>query len=166
MEPSPVISFDNTEFAFEYKSDKQLKKARFRFSLMGKPWLVKAGTRVAPWSIKAGLPVKGIIRSTIFAQFVGGETLEETSVVAKKLGEYKVQAILDYGVEGGDDGEHGFDHATEEFIRVINYAATQPNIPFMSIKVTGFARFGLLEKLDELMHKANGTLMKRFLKVV
>lgn len=166
MEPSPVISFDNTEFAFEYKTDKQLKKASFLFSLMGKPWLVQAGTRLAPWSIKAGLPVKGIIRNTIFAQFVGGETLEETSVVAKKLSEYKVQAILDYGVEGGDDGEHGFDHATEEFIRVINYAATQPNIPFMSIKVTGFARFGLLEKLDELMHTASGTLMKRFLKVV
>ena len=166
MEPQPVISFDNTEFAFEYKSDKQLKKAGFLFSMMGKPWLVKLGTRLTPWAIKAGLPVKGIIRNTIFAQFVGGETLEQTSIVAKKLGEYKVQAILDYGVEGGDDGEQGFEQATEEFIRVINYAATQPNIPFMSIKVTGFARFGLLEKLDELMHKANGTLMKKFLKVV
>ncbi|HUM66870.1 MAG TPA: proline dehydrogenase family protein, partial [Chitinophagaceae bacterium] len=102
----------------------------------------------------------------IFAQFVGGETLEETSAVAKKLGEYKVQVILDYGVEGGDDGESGFDHATEEFIRVINYAATQPNIPFMSVKVTGIARFGLLEKIDTAMHNAEGTLMKRYLKSV
>ncbi len=72
--------------------------------------------------------------------------------------------FLDYGVEGGDDGEKGFDHSTEEFIRVIQYAATQPNIPFMSIKVTGFARFSLLEKLDEMMHKGEGTLMKRYLK--
>jgi proline dehydrogenase len=161
-----TISFDNTEFAFEYKTEKQLKKAQFLFGMMGKPWLVKMGTRLAPWSIKAGLPVKGIIRSTIFQQFVGGETLEETAVVAKTLGEYKVQVILDYGVEGGDDGEKGFDHSTEEFIRVINYAATQPNIPFMSIKVTGFARFSLLEKLDEMMHQTEGTLMKRFLKAV
>jgi proline dehydrogenase len=166
MEPQPAISFDNTEFAFEYKSDKQLKKARFLFSSMGKSWLVQLGTRVTPWAIKAGLPIKGIIRSTIFSQFVGGETLEQTSIVAKTLGEYHVKAILDYGVEGGDDGEQGFDHSTDEFIRVINYAATQPNIPFMSIKVTGFARFGLLEKLDESMHNASGTLMKRFLKVV
>ena len=162
----PAISFDNTEFAFEYKTDKQLKKARFLFSMMGKPWMVKMGTRLAPWSIKAGLPVKGIIRNTIFPQFVGGETLDETAVVAKKLGEYNVQVILDYGVEGGDDGEKGFDHSTDEFIRVINYAATQPNIPFMSIKVTGFARFALLEKLDTMMHAAEGTLMKRFLKAV
>ena len=118
MELQPVISFDNTEFAFEYKSSKQLKKARFLFSSMGTPLLVKLGTRLTPWAIKSGLPIKGIIRNTIFEQFVGGETLEETSVVAKKLGEYHVKVILDYGVEGGDDGEHGFNHATEEFIRV------------------------------------------------
>ena len=164
--PQPLISFDNTEFAFEYKTEKQLKKARFLFSSMGRSWLVKLGTRITPWAIKAGLPIKGIIRSTIFAQFVGGETLEETAVVAKKLGEYNVKVILDYGVEGGDDGEQGFDHATEEFIRVINYAATQSNIPFMSIKVTGFARFTLLEKLDTLMHAAEGTLMKKYLKAI
>jgi len=166
MEPHPLISFDNTEFAFEYKQDKQLKKARFLFSCMGMPWLVKLGTRFTPWAVKSGLPVKGLVRSTIFEQFVGGETLEQTAVVAKKLADYHVQVILDYGVEGGDDGEQGFDHATEEFIRVINYAATQPNIPFMSVKVTGLARFSLLEKLDELMHRQEGTLMKRYLQAV
>ena len=164
--PKSTISFDNTEFAFEYKSNEQLKKARFLFSMMGKSWLVSMGTRLAPWSIKAGLPVKGIIRNTIFAQFVGGETLDETAIMAKRLAEYNVQVILDYGVEGGDDGEKGFDDSTDEFIRVINYAATQPNIPFMSIKVTGFARFALLEKIDSMMHTAEGTLMKRFLKAV
>src|ERR1700749_4851319 len=143
-----AISFDNTELAFQYKSDKELKRARFLFSSMGKSWLVKWGTRITPWAIKVGLPIKGIIRKTIFAQFVGGETLDQTATVAKRLGEYNVQVILDYGVEGGDEGEQGFDHACEEFIRVINYAATQPNIPFMSVKVTGIARFGLLEKLN------------------
>jgi len=166
MESYPVISFDNTNVAFEYKSDKQLKKARFLFSMMGKPWLVRIGTRLAPWSIRVGLPVKGMIRKTILAQFVGGETLAETAIVGKMLGQYNVKIILDYGVEGGDDGEQGFDHATDEFIRVIEYAATQPNAPFMSIKVTGFARFTLLEKLDTLMHASEGTLMKRFLKAV
>lgn len=159
----PVISFDNTEFAFEYKSDKQLRKARFLFSMMARPWIVKIGTRLAPWAVRVGLPVKGIIRKTIFQQFVGGETLEQTAAVAKKMGEYKVQVILDYGVEG-KEGEDNFDHACEEFIRVINYASTQPNIPFMSVKVTGFARFGLLEKMDSLMSKSEGTLMKRYLK--
>ena len=163
MESYPVISFDNTEFAFEYKTNKQLKKARFLFSSMAKLWLVKPGIKLTPWAIKMGLPVNGIIRKTIFTQFVGGETLEETATVAKKLGAYNVQVILDYGVEG-KEGEENFDHACDEFIRVINYASTQPNIPFMSVKVTGFARFALLERMDTLMHTAEGTLMKRYLK--
>ena len=163
---TPVISFDNTENAFEYKSDKELKKAHFLFSSMGYQFLVKMGTRVTPWVIEAGLPVKGIIRKTIFSQFVGGETLEETATVARKLGAYRVQVILDYGVEGGDNGEEGFDHACDEFIRVINYASTQSNIPFMSIKVTGFARFGLLSKLDHSVEQNAGSLMKRYARAV
>jgi proline dehydrogenase len=157
-----AISFDNTENAFAYKTDKQLGKANFLFSLMHYPWLVKTGTSITPWAIKSGLPIKGIVRNTIFEQFVGGETLEQTAKAAKKLGEYHVQVILDYGVEGGDDGEHGFDHACDEFMRVINYAATQNNIPFMSIKMTGMARFGLLEKLDRSCDANSGTLFKRY----
>jgi len=156
MEAHPTISFDNTAIAFAHKSNKELKESHFLFSMMGQPWLVQLGTRLTPWSIKAGLPVKGLIRQTIFKQFVGGETLEETSIVAKKLAESNVQVILDYGVEG-KEGEDAFDHARDEFIRVISYAATQPNIPYMSIKVTGFARFSLLEKLDDLMHQANAS---------
>lgn len=144
-----TISFDNTEYAFAYKSDKELKKARFLFSTMGYGWLVQMGTRITPWAINMGLPIGWLIRNTIFEQFVGGETLEETARVADKLETFHVQVILDYGVEG-KEGENNFEHACEEFIRVINYAATQHNIPYMSIKVTGFARFGLLEKL----HKA------------
>ncbi len=167
MNQDPVISFDNTESAFAYKKNGALKKAHFLFSSMGKPWLINAGLKLTPVAIQWNLPfTKTIIRKTIFAQFVGGETLQETAAVAKKLGEYHVQVILDYGVEGGDDGEPGFEHSTEEFIRVISYAATQPNIPFMSVKVTGFSRFALLEKIDAMMHEEEGTLMKRYLKSV
>jgi proline dehydrogenase len=140
------ISFENTEIAFEYKTDKELKRAGFLFSTMARNWLVKLGTKFTPWIIKAGLPVNGIIRKTIFGQFVGGETLAETSNVVKKLDPFNVHVILDYGVEG-KEGEENFDHAADEFIKVIEYAGTQPHVPFMSVKLTGLARFGLLEKL-------------------
>ena len=163
----PVLpSFSNTEYAFAYKSDKELKKAHFLFSSMGIGWLVQLGTRITPWMIRMGFPIKGLIRNTIFEQFVGGETLDETARVARKLGEYNVQVILDYGVEGGDYGEESLDHARDEFIRVISYAATQRNIPFMSIKVTGIARFALLEKLDHSVEVNAGSLMKRFEKAL
>ncbi len=163
MNEQRIISFDNTEHAFAAKSDRELKKANFLFGMMGKAWLVKAGLMITPLAIKWHIPfTKMLIRNTIFQQFVGGETLEETAKVADKLEAYKVEVILDYGVEG-KDGEENFDHAKDEFSKVINYASTQPNIPFMSIKVTGFARFALLEKLHSAMQNAAGTLMKRYL---
>ncbi|TDW95726.1 proline dehydrogenase family protein [Dinghuibacter silviterrae] len=149
------ISFDNTENAFAYKSDKALRKARLLFSSMGYPLLVKWGTRMTPLAMRLNLPVKGLIRGTIFEQFVGGETLEETSGVAATLARFGVGVILDYGVEG-KEGEENFDHATEEFVRVIRYAGSRPNIPLISVKVTGFARFGLLEKLDSLSGPDDG----------
>jgi proline dehydrogenase len=158
-----MISFDNTEYAFAYKSTADLKKAHFLFSSMGSPLLLKTGLSLMPIAIKWNIPfTKSILRNTIFQQFVGGETLEQTAAVADKLEAYNVQVILDYGVEGGDDGEQGFDHATEEFIRVINYAATQHNIPYMSIKVTGFSRFTLLEKIDAAMRNDAVSLIKRY----
>ena len=66
IQSDPAISFDNTENAFAYKTDKQLKKANFLFSSMSRTWLVKLGTKVTPWIIRSGLPVKGLIRNTIF----------------------------------------------------------------------------------------------------
>jgi len=144
------ISFDNTEIAFAYKSDTDLKHSHWLYSIMGKPWLVKLGTQLAPWSIRVGLPVKGLIRKTISKQFIGGESLEQTIPVAKILAQYNVDVILDYAVEG-KEGEDNYEHACNEFIRVIDFAATQPNTPFMSVKVTGMARFSLLEKLHSLM---------------
>lgn len=149
------ISFDNTENAFAYKSDKDLKGAKFLFNTMGYPWFVQVGTRLTPFIMRTGLPVHGIIRKTIFKQFVGGETLEETAAVGEILGKYGVDVILDYGVEG-KDGEASFDHATDEFIRVINYAATQKNIPFISVKITGLARFKLLRTLNEAPRLRSG----------
>jgi proline dehydrogenase len=162
-----MISFDNTEYAFAYKTTAELQKSKFLFSLMGNPLLLKLGLSMMPAAIQWNLPfTKPVIRKTIFQQFVGGETLDQTARVADKLEKYNVQVILDYGVEGGADGEKGFEESTNEFINVINYAATQHNIPFMSIKYTGLVRFGLLEKLDAAMHSNEGTLMKRYQKAV
>ncbi|MEP6616609.1 MAG: proline dehydrogenase family protein [Ginsengibacter sp.] len=149
------LSFDNTEYAFAYKSDKELRKAQFLFSTMRIGWLVKLALRLTPWVIRAKLPVNELIRNTIFKQFVGGENLQETKRVARVLGGFDVKIILDYGVEG-KEGEENFEHAAREFIRVIEYAGSQPNIPFISVKLTALARFALLEKLDTAADETSG----------
>ncbi|RYE19149.1 MAG: proline dehydrogenase [Sphingobacteriales bacterium] len=144
--------FDNTEIAFRYRSNKELKRAQFLFSSMSSPFLTKTGMALTKWAIAWNLPVKGIIKSTIFNQFCGGETMEEAAQTAETVNKYGVGVILDYGVEGAE-GEDTFDKAVPEFIKAIQYAASQKNIPFISIKITGFARFALLEKIH-----ANETL--------
>jgi proline dehydrogenase len=146
MEKQLSLSFENTTIAFESKTDKALKKADFLFSSIGKPWLVKLGVTATPLALKLGLPIKGLIRSTIFSQFCGGESLQEAAQTATSLGKFHVGVVLDYGVEAME-GEENYDHAVPEFIRAIEYAAGNHNIPFVAIKVTGFARFSLLEKI-------------------
>jgi proline dehydrogenase len=149
------LSFNNTETAFAYKTNKELQGGRFLFGTMNYPWFSAIGVRITPFLMKTGLPVHGLIRKTIFKQFVGGETLEQTGEITKKLAAYNVQVILDYGVEA-KEGEDNFDHARDEFIRAIEYAATQSNIPFISVKVTGIARFGLLETLNSAPRLRSG----------
>lgn len=140
------ISFNNTEYAFAYKSNRDLKKAYRLFAIMRYNWLVWLGTRLTPWAIAIGLPIKKIIRKTLFNQFVGGEKLLEITPTAQLLEKYNVQIILDYGAEGKEN-EESFEAATNTFIQVIEYAASQKNIPFISIKLTAIASFALLEKI-------------------
>lgn len=146
METQPLISFENTAIAFEHRTNRSLKKANFLFSNIGKPWLVKFGAFATPLAFKLGLPIKSIIKSTIFEQFCGGENLAEAAVTAQNLGKFGVGVALDYGVEAME-GEHNFDNAVPEFINAIKYAAGKKHIPFIAIKITGFARFSLLEKI-------------------
>jgi len=138
--------FDNTEIAFKYRTTKELKQAQFLFSSMGSPVLTKIGMAATKWAISWRLPIEGIVKSTIFRQFCGGVTMEEAAQTAETLSQYNVGVILDYGVEG-KEGEAEFDKAVPEFKKAITYAASKANIPFISLKVTGFARFALLEKL-------------------
>lgn len=156
MNVSMNISVENTQKAFEYKSTSDLKKARFLFSAIQNNWIATLATKVTPFFMKSGFPfVNGILRSTVFNQFVGGETLEESARVCKQLGAYSVQVILDYGVEA-KEGDDNFDNVTEQIINAIDFAATQSNIPFVSVKITGIASMHLLEVLNEAPRLRSG----------
>jgi proline dehydrogenase len=149
------LSLNNTQNAFAYKSNTDLRKAKWLFTVIQNPWIVSLGTRFTPMLMKSGLPINGIIRNTIFNQFVGGETLEESARVTKMLGAYGVQVILDYGVEA-KEGEESFDAVTDQFIAAIEFAATQDNVPFVSVKLTGLSSMHLLERLNEAPRLRSG----------
>ena len=149
------LSFDNTQNAFAYKSTADLKKAKFLISVIQNPLMVSLATKLTPFLMKIGFPINGILRNTVFKQFVGGETLEESSRTAKLLGSYGAQVILDYGVEA-KEGEANFDDVTTNIIEAIDFAATQNNIPFISVKITGIASHLLLEQLNEAPRLRSG----------
>lgn len=146
VKPLP-FSFDNTEVAFKLKSNAELKKAHLLFRLFDYKWLIAVGPSLANIAFSLRLPIKGLIKNTIFAQFCGGETISECHNTSQQLWQGKVSTILDYSVEGAEE-EHVFDATAAEIISTINEAATQPHISFSVFKVTGIARFALLEKLN------------------
>lgn len=143
-----MISFENTEIAFKSKSDSDLNRAYWLFKIIGNPTMVKVGKWSTNSALKVGLPIKGIIKKTIFSQFCGGETIEDCSGAIQLLGKYGVGTILDYSVEG-KTSEEDFDATVEEIIATIHAAKNDKNIPFAVFKVTGISRFGILEKAND-----------------
>jgi proline dehydrogenase len=141
-----MLSFDNTEVAFKIKSNSSLKKGNLLFGIINNPSLVKISTSLAQLSLDMHLPVKWMIKKTIFEQFCGGESLAESKPVVDQLKALNVLSILDYAIEA-KSGEKEFDHTLMELMNVVNYAS-QANVPFVSAKVTGFGRFELLEKIN------------------
>lgn len=139
-----MISFNNTEIAFKHKSNKDLKRAHFLFSVMASPFLVKTGKGLARFGLNIGLPIKGMIKATIFEQFCGGETIEECTSTIDTMWKNHVGTILDYSVEGKTSAED-FEYTTKEIIATIHKAKGNPGIPFAVFKITGISRFSLLE---------------------
>ncbi|MEJ2881976.1 proline dehydrogenase family protein [Pedobacter sp. GR22-6] len=147
ISPRKSINFDNTEVAFRSKSNGELNAAYWLFKIISSNFLTKVGPPITNFFMNIGMPIKGIIKATIFKHFCGGETIAECESTVAQLNSGQVGTILDYSVEGEEE-EAVFDFTCEEIIRTIERAAGDTRIPITVFKVTGIGRFGLLEKLD------------------
>jgi len=142
-----MLSFNNTEVAFSGKSNNDLNRSYWLFKLVSNSTFVNIGKSLTTFAIKTYLPIKGLIKATIFKQFCGGETIQECDRTIKELGKFNIGTILDYSVEG-KESEHDFDACQTETIETIEKAKNDTHIPFCVFKVTGLARFDLLEKVS------------------
>ncbi|MBU1372172.1 MAG: proline dehydrogenase family protein [Bacteroidetes bacterium] len=143
------LSFDDTKIAFKHQSDKDLKRSFWLFKMISNNLLVKIGPLFTKAALAIRIPISGLIKATIFKQFCGGETINECTSTIEKLADVGVGTILDYSVEGEED-EDAFDQTEKEIIYTIKKAVELPQaIPFCVFKVTGLARFGLLEKIND-----------------
>ncbi len=143
------LSFEDTSVAFAHQSNSKLRKTYLIFAMMNQNWLVKIGTFFIKLTLKLGLPVKYLIKKTLFNQFCGGESIETCQKTIEYLAKGKIGTILDYSVEG-EDNEKDFDKTTEELVKTIKKAAQQTtDIPFSVFKVSGIGSVDLLEKVQE-----------------
>jgi proline dehydrogenase len=140
--------FDNTQVAFSLKSDTELKRAYFLFKMIGSQPLVKIGTAVTHFALKAYLPVEGLIRATVFDHFCGGVNEVDCLKVVDKMFTKGVSSVLDYSVEGKEE-EAQFDAALAMTLKTITFAKEREAIPFAVFKPTGFGRIDLYEKVGE-----------------
>ena len=138
--------FNNTEIAFALKSDTELDRAYFLFKMIANEPLVRIGTAVTNFALKAHLPVDGLIRATVFDHFCGGVNEVDCLSVVDKLYTKKVSSVLDYSVEGKEE-EVQFDAALEMTLKTVEFAKERDAIPFAVFKPTGLGRLDLYEKV-------------------
>ena len=149
MGKKPSIDFTNTAVAFSGKTDEELKRSTLLFQLMSQSWLVNVGSKLGLTAINLNLPfAEKIIKNTIFEQFCGGTTLLDSQPTIDKLYQQKSLSILDYGAEGKIT-ELDFNGTMNEAIRAIDFAEQNKSVPLITIKLTGLARHGLLEKIQK-----------------
>lgn len=140
--------FEDTATAFALKSDSELERAYFLFKLIANEPLVKIGTAVTNFAIKANLPVERLIRATVFDHFCGGVNEVDCLKVTDKMYEKGVSTILDYSVEG-QQVENQLDYCFEKILNTLDFVKEKKAIPFAVFKPTGFGRFKLYQKITE-----------------
>ncbi|TYB76221.1 proline dehydrogenase family protein [Bizionia myxarmorum] len=140
--------FDNTEIAFQLKSNKELDRAHFLFKMISNEPLVQIGTALTNFAIKLHLPVEGIIRATVFDHFCGGVNEEDCLDVIDDMHTKGVSSVLDYSVEGKETEAH-FDGAMEKTLKIIRFSDDRTAMPIAVFKPTGFGRLALYQKIGE-----------------
>ena len=147
MAVKPKISFENLEVAFASKTDAELRKMYLIFATLNNNLISDLGVGLANLAFKLKLPIKGIMKKTMFGHFCGGETIDETILACQKLADYGVQAILDLSVEGKGD-EESFEKTTEEIYQTMLKSAETDYMPFGVFKTTGLGDFHIMEKIQ------------------
>ncbi|MEZ4789931.1 MAG: proline dehydrogenase family protein [Flavobacteriales bacterium] len=129
-------------------SDRDLWQAQWLFRIIGNPALTAIGSNLSKAALWLHLPVKGLIKATIFKQFCGGETIAESLKTAERLARSGVGTILDHSVEGQEDDD-ALDHTTDEILRTIDAARQRTDIPFCVFKPSGISPVQLLTDVSD-----------------
>ncbi len=161
-----TVEFSNTEIAFNSLTDQELLRAYWLYRALGIDLLAKVGPKAVGAAISLRLPIRWLIKRTVFQQFVGGTTLAECQEVMDSLKKYGIDTILDFASER-NTSEKQFERCANEVIASIHSGQQRPEIAFVVFKTSAMAPFTLLQKisageqLTEAEHADSKRLHKR-----
>jgi proline dehydrogenase len=138
-------NFDDTELAFRHLSDSDLRRGRVLFELLSRPRLVAIGSFFARLALFLRIPIGWAIRPTVYAQFCGGENIEDSEETIQMLADNGVRTILDYSAEGVTS-EEDLDKTCSEILATVAAASDDPRHAFAVFKPSGLSLHGLLSK--------------------
>ena len=142
-----MIDFNNLKTAFSDKSDADLNRAYFLFKSMNNRFVSKILIGLVQFSLKLHLPIKSIIKATVYKHFCGGETIQQSQTTIERLWQSRIGTILDFSAEGKESA-NDFNIAVEQIVASIEKAAVSDSIPFSVFKPTGLCKFSILKKIN------------------
>jgi proline dehydrogenase len=122
--------FEDTAIAFGMKSDRELQRAGF----CSRSCHIRPGRAAGAYKSGAAAAFAYQLgRQAHYLQTLcGGETIEACEPYVRRLEQYGVKAILDYSVEGSEDGRHAR-MVLEEVLRSFQHAALMRMYPLLCL---------------------------------
>ena len=139
--------FDDTQVAFKMKKNFHLYNAIFLFNIITRKLLVTVFTNLTLLMLKMKLPVKWILKRTIYKHFCGGVDLIECQKIISGMHSMNVHSILDYSVEG-QKNELSFENSCKKKIDIINSVSKSDAIPFAVFKPSSIGRYDLFKLIS------------------
>jgi proline dehydrogenase len=154
-------TLDNLKMAFRYKSDNELRNARFIFKIIQFPWMVKLLSNLANATLKYKLPFKFLIKRTVFKVFCAGEQRQEAIQKINYLNLFHVKSVLDY-VSEGEKSVQAYELNTKTIMENIQELGNLDSEQYISVKLTGLEDLDFFEKLALENSPENYTANERY----
>ncbi|KAL9230126.1 hypothetical protein vseg_005515 [Gypsophila vaccaria] len=151
-----ILDFNDTKRLFSSFSNAKLMRSTINLNLAAVDQVVDLGM----WVMRSKLmgvtgfreAILGVVKHSFYEQFVAGKDMVETSQSVRKIWEYGLRGMLNYGLEHAYDN-HSCDHNYLTFLNTIDSTKFFPpsSISFVIVKISAICPMALLERLSDLL---------------
>ena len=140
-----MVRFENTKTAYKLKTDQELRKAYLLFRLFSKQLLVRFGGKLVLFLLRLRIPIKGILKNTVYQQFCAVATENDSMKLVDLLADLNVKSYMHYAAEG-QRTEKGLDASLNHVLETLSHSSANSALPFAVFKATAFGSTHLFKK--------------------